>query len=161
MRHEKALRLLDELDAEEAPGFFLGLHLARCPSCARQARLIDAAIRAYRVEPERTERTRESGEALETRIMATVRLTPPPRLDFAVRDWLFPAAAMLLSICLVSVAADRGYIESLLGSGSALCLSLVLGLAFTGYSALFIGSHLGELRSFLQKRGMMSRLGRP
>jgi hypothetical protein len=156
MRHEKALRLLDELDAGEAPGFALRLHLARCPSCARQARLMGDAYRAYRIGV--------SGEAadspgdgiiLEERIMATIRLTPPPRQDFAVGDWIFPAAAMLISICLVSIATEAGYLESLFGSSSAVCLSLVLGLAFTAYSTLFVASHLGELRSYLQKRGLL------
>jgi len=152
MRHDRALRLIDELDAGAAPGLPLRLHLARCPSCARQAELLGSALRAYRAAS-----ATEAADALEARVMSAVRLTPPPRQDFAVRDWAIPAAAMLVSICLVVIGTDLGYLEALVGSGSAVYLSLVLGLAFTGYSALFVGSHLGELRAYLQERGLMSR----
>jgi len=157
MRHEKALRLLDELDAKEAPGLALRLHLARCPSCARQAALLDRAMGACRSAPPPGGRERASRVDLDERIMAAVRLTPPPRQDFSIADWALPAAVILASICLVSFASDRGYIESILGSGSALYLSLVLGLAFTAYSAMFVASHLAELRTFLLKRGVLPR----
>jgi hypothetical protein len=153
MRHESALRLLDELDAGEAPGLALRLHLARCPDCARQAELLDSALRAYRAAPS----LGEADDLLEERVMATIRLTPPPRQDFAMRDWLFPAVVILLSMCLLPLGSSIGFLESLFGPGSAISLSLVLGLAFTAYSLLFIASHLGELHSFLQKRGLMPR----
>jgi len=156
MRHETALRLLDELDAGETPGLAVKLHLARCASCSRQARLLSAACLAYRAAPG-VEGEVEAGLALEERVMATIRLTHPPRQDFAVRDWLFPAAVILLSMCLVSFATEFGFLDLLLGSGAAIYLSLVLGLVFTAYSALFVASHLVELRAYLQKRGLMPR----
>jgi len=148
MRHEAALKRLDELDAGEGPGLALGLHLATCPSCARQAELLRRALDAYRAEAPLggAPRPEAADRALEDRIMATLRLTPPPKQDFAVRDWLFPAAAILLSICMLPLA-----------SGSAIYLSLILGLAFTAYSVLLIASHLEELQAFLQHRGLLPR----
>jgi hypothetical protein len=163
MRHEAALRRLDELDAGQAPGIALRMHLATCPSCARTAELTGAALRAYReARPQGAARLdgRPAGEGdrlLEERVMATLRVTPPPRQDFAMRDWLFPGAVILLSMCLLPLGSGIGFIESLFGPGSALYLSLVLGLAFTAYSALFIASHQAELHSYLQKRGLLPR----
>jgi hypothetical protein len=159
MRHEAALKRLDELDAGEGPGLALRLHLATCPSCARQAELLRRALDAYRAEaplrgaprPEAADRT------LEDRIMATLRLTPPPKQDFAVRDWLFPAAVILLSMCLLPLSAGLGFMDPLLGRGAAIYLSLILGLAFTAYSVLLIASHLDELQAFLRNRGLLPR----
>jgi len=49
------------------------------------------------------------------------------------------------------------FLKSVFGSGYLLSLSLVLGAAFTAYCALFIATHLSELQSFLEKRGLMPR----
>jgi hypothetical protein len=154
MRHETALKCLDELDAGQDFGLALRLHLSRCRSCSAAADRTEAALRAYRAEL-----LREDAESLiEDRVMAAVRLMPPPRQDFALRDWLFPAAIIALSMFLLPVVGkDIGFLESLFGSGYALSLSLVLGLAFTAYSALFIATHLSELQSYLEKRGLMPR----
>lgn len=157
MLHETALRRLDELDAGESPGIILRLHLAVCPSCARQAELQRRALRAYRAAPPIGAGSFEDGAVLEDRIMATVRFTPPPRQDFTLGDWIAPAAVILVSICLVALASGLGIFQSKSGFGSPVYLSLVLGLAFTAYSALFIASHLGELRSFLRARGLLPR----
>jgi hypothetical protein len=94
---------------------------------------------------------------LEERVMATVRLTPPPMQDFAIRDWLFPGAVILLSMCLLPLGSTFGYFESFLSPGNALSFSLALGLVFTAYCVLFIASHLGELQTYLQKRGLLPR----
>jgi hypothetical protein len=154
MRHEKALKILEEIDARQAYGFALRLHLSRCPSCAAEARLLEAALMAYRGN----EVLEVEDSRVEDRVMAAVRLMPPPRQDFAIRDWLFPAAVIALSMFLLPLLGkDVGFLEALLGSGYALSLSLVLGLGFTAYSLLFIATHVAELQSYLEKRGLLPR----
>ena len=75
--------------------------------------------------------------------MAAVRLMPPPRQDFALRDWLFPGVVLALSMVLLPVLGkDVDFLKSLFGSGYTLSLSLVLGVAFTAYCAFFIATHL-------------------
>jgi hypothetical protein len=159
MRHEAALRRLDELDAGEEPGLTLRMHLASCRSCAEAAERMNEAQRAYREDIGCVDDARgsDADRLLEERIMATIRLTPPPRQDFAIRDWLFPGAVILLSMCLLPLGSNIGFLEPLFGSGYALSLSLVLGVAFTAYCTFFIASHLGELQSYLQKRGLLPR----
>ena len=159
MRHEAALRRLDELDAGEEPALALRMHLANCPSCARAARLTKAAMTAYRADAPLTEEPRvdEADRLLEERIMSTLRLTPPPKQDFAIRDWLFPGAVILLSMCILPLGSNIGILEPLFRSGFLLSLSLVLGILFTAYSALFIATHLEELQTYLQKRGLLPR----
>jgi hypothetical protein len=159
MRHETALKRLDELDAGQGYGIALRLHLYRCPSCSAAARSVEKALRAYREDTRREDTRQAAVESLvEERVMAAVRLMPPPRQDFALRDWLLPGAIIALSMFLFPVLGkDIGFLESLLGSGYELSLSLVLGLAFTAYVALFIATHLAELQSYLEKRGLMPR----
>lgn len=150
MRHETALRLLDEVDNGEEPGFALRLHLASCPACAKAARLGVAALASYRSAPVLEARPADS--LLEDRIMASVRLTPPPRQDFAIRDWLFPAAAILFSLCLLPLVS--GSFDVLFGPNFAASVALALGAIFTVYSAFFVATHLNELESFLEKKGV-------
>ena len=168
MRHETALRKLDELDAGEELGFALRLHLASCRDCARAARLTREALAAYRVANPREDMRRESSQsvvgapseadlALEARIMAAVRLTPPPAQDFSLGDWIIPGLLIIVSIALIPFGKDSGFLNALLGQGYALSLSMVLGIAFTVYAAFFIATHLSELETFLSKRGVSLR----
>jgi hypothetical protein len=157
MRHEAALKMLDELDAGQEYGRALRLHLSRCPSCEAAARLMEEALRAYRGAGSLIDE-RGDPSHIEDRVMAAIRLMPSPQQDFALRDWLLPAAIIALSIFLLPLfGKDLGFMEPLLGSGYVLSLSLVLGIAFTAYSALFIATHLSELQSYLEKRGLMPR----
>jgi hypothetical protein len=144
MRHETALECIDELDAGQAYGLALRLHLARCPSCAAEAERVQAALAAYRAADEAEDR-------IEERVMAALRLMPPPRQDFALRDWLLPGALIALSMLLLP------FLAPLFEPNYALPLSLVLGIAFTAYCALFIATHLAELQTYLVKRGLMPR----
>jgi hypothetical protein len=164
MRHETALKRLDELDAGQRPGFGLGIHLAKCPSCARAAQEMSEALSAYREEARLDARDggasgipREADRLIEERVMASIRLTHPPMQDFAIRDWLFPGAVILLSMCLLPLGSSLGYFTSFISTGNALFLSLVLGLVFTAYCVLFIASHVGELQSYLRERGLLPR----
>ena len=162
MRHETALKRLDELDSREDYGLALRWHLARCPSCSESAARVAAGMRAYRIAD--TRGASPDGEALvpadlvEERIMAAVRLVPRPRQDFAFGDWLFPGVVLALSMVLLPLMGkDVDFLKSLFGSGYLLSISLVLGAAFTAYCALFIATHLSEVQSYLEKRGLMPR----
>lgn len=152
MRHETALRKLDELDAGEAPGLGLRMHLASCPGCARAARLTAEALKAYRAAP-----AASGDDRLEERVMAEVRLTAPPRQDFALRDWLFPAAVIVASLCALPLGEGLQPIASLLGPGYTASIALVLGIALTAYAAFFVATHLSELVDFLEKKGVSLR----
>ena len=158
MRHEKALERLDELDAGQGYGLALRLHLATCRSCAAAARGMEAALKAYRGSSRPEEGRAGPGNLIEERVMAAVRLMPPPRQDFAIRDWVLPGAVIVVSMFLLPIIGrDSGFMERLLGSGYEFYLFMVLGIAFTLYSAFFIATHLTELRSYLERRGLGPR----
>jgi hypothetical protein len=152
MRHETALRLLDELDNDEVPGLTLRLHLAACPSCAKAARLGTLALASYRSSP--APKAEAESSLLEDRIMASVRLTPPPKQDFAIRDWLLPAVVIFFSLCLLPLVSSAGSFDVLFGPNFAASVALALGAIFTVYSAFFVATHLEELENFLEKKGL-------
>jgi hypothetical protein len=115
---------------------------------------VDAAIRAYRKDTVPT----EAQALIEDRVMAAVRLMPPPQQDFALRDWLFPGMVIAISMFLLPVLGKgSSFLEMLFGPGYEFSLALVLGLVFTAYSVLFIATHVSELQSFLEKRGLRTR----
>jgi len=163
MRHEAALGRLDKFDAGQGYGLALRMHLSRCPACAASARRVEAALLSCRAanRPDHQSPVDPRGRAesrVEDRVMATIRLMPSPQQDFALRDWLLPAAIIVVSMFLLPlVGKDLGFMESLFGSSYVFSLSLVLGVVFTAYSALFIAAHLSELQSYLAKRGLLPR----
>jgi hypothetical protein len=154
MRHETALRRLDELDAGQGYSLLLRLHLSRCPDCADAARRMGAALRAYRA----ADSSNADDRFVEERVMAAIRLRPLPRQDFALRDWVFPAAVIAASMFLLPVLGRKtSLLDLLLGPGHEVAIALVLGLGFTCYSIFFIATHMSELQTFLEKRGLRTR----
>ncbi len=144
MTHKAARARIDELDAGQECGLALRMHLSHCRTCAAAAELVDAALKSYRVDTPPADTS--SMDLIEERVMAVVQFLPPPRQDFALRDWFLPGAIIVASMFLLPLLGkDIGLLESL------------FGLALTAYSALFIATHLPELQSYLEKRGLLPR----
>jgi len=154
MRCGKFLDKLDGLDAGASLSPAMAFHALFCPSCAQAAARLEAAILAYRAPPAPDG---ERDSVIEDRIMAAVRLTPPPRQDFAIRDWIAAGIVIATSTLLLPLTEHSGFLRTFFGPGYALSLAIVLGLALTAYTAFFIGTHMGELRSYLDKRGLRVR----
>jgi hypothetical protein len=154
MRCEIFLKRLDELDSGRAMSPAMRLHALRCRACAAEAAALGAALGAYRsaLAAESAE-----GSAVEDRVMAAVRLLPPPRQDFAIRDWAFAGVVIAASTLLLPLGESSGFLRTFFGPGFALSLAIVLGIFLTTYTALFIGTHLEELEDFLDKRGLHVR----
>jgi hypothetical protein len=154
MRCETFLRRIDELDSGRAMGPSMRLHAMRCASCASEAARLDAALKAYRSG---NDAEADGGSAVEDRVMAAVRLLPPPRQDFAIRDWVSAGVVIAVSTLLLPLGESSGFLRTFLGPGYALSLAIVLGITLTVYMAFFIGTHLDELQAFLDKRGLRMR----
>ena len=154
MRCETFLRRIDELDSGRAMPFPMRLHVLRCPSCAAEAARLAAALKAYRSAGGAA---KEEVSTLEDRVMASVRLMPPPRQDFAIRDWVSAGAVIAASTLLLPLGESSGFLRTFFGPGYALSLAIVLGISLTVYMAFFIATHLEELEAFLDKRGLHVR----
>jgi hypothetical protein len=126
----------------------------RCRSCAAETARLEAALRAYRADGGASG---AAGSVIEGRIMASVRLLPPPRQDFAIRDWVSAGLVIAASTLLLPLSENSGFLRTFFGPGYALSLAIVLGVSLTIYMAFFIGTHLDELQAFLDKRGLRLR----
>ena len=125
-------------------------HLASCAACRGEVERMDAALHALVARlPERT----LSEEEFETRVMSAVRLMPAPRRELlSVRDWIIAGCAVLLSMALIPVGGNFGLFIAVAGVSYALPLALVLGVGITLYSALFVGTHVDTVLSFVRRR---------
>jgi len=146
MRCETFLDRYDELEPGERPGFRMARHLAACESCAAQVGLVEDALGALC-------EIKDAGDPpLEARVMASVRLVPTPQRDFSVRDWIIAGSVIAASMILIPVGEYFARFDEAFGASYALPLSLVLGLALTAYAALFVGTHMAQVRGFVDRR---------
>jgi hypothetical protein len=154
MRCETFLRRLDELDSGRGMGLAMALHAARCPSCAARAASLAAALEAYRSDDGAED---ERGLVVEERVMAAVRLLPPPRQDFAIRDWVSAGVVIAASTLLLPIGESSGFLRTFFGPGYSLSFAIVLGISLTIYTAFFIATHMDELQIYLEKLGLHVR----
>jgi hypothetical protein len=122
-------------------------HLEECESCRIEVERVEAAIEACRG----ADSGGELAQLLEDRVMAAIRLMPSPQRDFSVRDWLIAGSVIAASMLLIPVGDYFVRFKEIFGASYTLPLSLVLGIALTAYSALFIGTHMDEVQGFMNK----------
>jgi anti-sigma factor RsiW len=141
----------DRLDARTEPGPALKRHLASCDACRAEAELLQKTIRSFSEDIQTLSPAAEG--ALEDRVMAIVRLLPPPQREFfTVRDWIIAGFVILLSMTLMPFGQDFERLLSIFGTSFALPLALVLGLGITLYGILFVGTHIDETMDFVKRR---------
>jgi hypothetical protein len=92
-------------------------------------------------------------EGVEVRVMASVRLMKKPRRELHARDWIVSGCVILGSMALIPYDHNFDLIKEAFGASYALPLSLVLGIAFTLYAAVFIATHMEELAPFAKRMG--------
>lgn len=155
MRCETFLSRYDRLEPAMRMGFLMSRHLASCASCRRQAAAVEAAVSALR-EGEPSGAGGELERRLEDRVMASVRLVPPPRRDIAVRDWIIAGSVIASSMILFPLGEYFARFDEAFGASYVLPLSLVLGIALTAYGALFVGAHMDEVQGFMDRHARHS-----
>lgn len=141
----------DRLDAGERPGLLLRLHLMSCPSCREEFERSEAAIASYRRAFGAEASPSGGSDDLEERIMAAVRLLPPPKRSGGLRNWILVGLVIALSMALIPFGDDFNAIKALFGTSYTLPLMLVLGIVITLYGAVFIGTHMAELEPLVRR----------
>lgn len=150
MRCDGFLDRYDMLDSGEEAGFFLRLHLAACPACRARVAEREAALKTIRAAAAKPVDAALE-EAIETRVMAAVRLMPAPRRELHAREWVISGLVIFASLALVPFDANYGILRDFFGEGFTMPLCLVLGLVLTIYGAVFIGTHMTELEPFAKR----------
>jgi hypothetical protein len=89
--------------------------------------------------------------SLEERVMAVVRLIPPPRRDVLVRDWLLACAIIMASMAIIPLGDDFNRIKAIFGTSYSLPLSLVLGAGLAAFASLFIAGHMDDVQGLVKR----------
>lgn len=111
-------------------------HAASCPSCARVASALGAALTLYAL-PEA-----ELLVDLAPRIDALLAFVPPPRREIAMGGWIGVGGLIVAGMVSAPFMAGYAAMREAYGAGYTLPLALVSGLALSAYLGLFIASHL-------------------
>ncbi|MDR0315407.1 MAG: peptidoglycan-binding protein [Treponema sp.] len=126
----------------------VGLHLLVCPDCAQEVERFEVCrdILRYDFLP--------PSPPLEDSIMAMIAeeensetenpVTIPGGLS--TRGWVIAGIIMLVSLATAFIGLDFNKVALAAGMSFLVPVGITIGIALTGYGALFIGSHLKELR---------------
>jgi hypothetical protein len=127
-------------------------HLFFCPECAEEARKLKAAksvLRDFSPDaPDFAEAVMERIEKIEKiEKIRGVHLHYPPahRTEVSFRGWIIAGLLMFFSFITVFFNIDFENIARKEGVSFLIPVGLTIGLALTGYGAVFIASHLEEL----------------
>lgn len=149
MRCEDFLSRYDHIEPGRRMGFRMRRHLVSCASCKRHVEAVDTVLGALRDAESAT--CERAGERLEDRVMAAIRLMPPPQRDFSVRDWIIAGSVIATSMLLIPLGEYFARFNEAFGARYTLPLSLVLGIVLTAYGALFVGTHMDEVQGFVDR----------
>jgi hypothetical protein len=127
------------------------LHSRACPSCAREAVALKAAVSLYRM-PDLA-----SSADIVPRVAALLPFSPAPRRMVSMRDWLVAGFVIVASVALIPLMGEFNALKAAYGSGFTFPMSLALGSFVTLYAGVFVMSHLDEFSCRLKQRGSAPR----
>lgn len=133
----------DESELGLLERFRLFLHLSACPACAQEKRRLDIARRlmASSFMPVAPDICRA--------VMARVDNEPESEFEperFSLRVWGIVGACVLVPLAIMHFGTDFTGTVKANGLSYILPIGITIGGVITAYGAMFIGSHLEELR---------------
>ncbi|WP_455382056.1 hypothetical protein [Salinispira pacifica] len=150
MTCSEALSRYFDLDREEEPTGELAAHLRTCSSCAPLVSRMEAAQKAAAVQPSFLQSARFT-DLVMARIQSEAGAVPNRETaeEGALLPWIVAGVIILAAIPLSSFSDSLSWLSAIFGTQLDFPLHLVLGLAFTVYALLFIGSHLQGIARLL------------
>ncbi|MEI6385552.1 MAG: hypothetical protein WCQ50_02885 [Spirochaetota bacterium] len=141
MTCKRFMERFDSLEPGAEPSYFLARHLEQCDSCRASIARLDAALAVWRVTEHAAMLSQCSADRSEERIMAALRLTPGPRRELSIAQWLLPVAIVAGSSILLPLALSGGPLASISDGALSFSLALILGVGLAILGSLFIISH--------------------
>ncbi len=151
MKCEKAVNRFLELDQNERMPPALRLHLAFCKKCRGEVAALSKAFRSLSDMPE-SAMPRDVSES----VMRMIRLSSTTYgRRMSLFNWMSGELLIIASLVLFQFSDPLLWLKGYFGGSLEVPLNIVLGLVFTVYSSVFIGTHLDAFKGFvgrIQKR---------
>ena len=155
MKCEKAMDLIFAYHGEEAPLLVhlqTGVHLFFCPDCSRTYERLEASREIlgedfFPPAPDLEESIMRQVAAEDSGIFET-NDAPAPVLPggLSTRGWVIAGLIILVSLASAFIGMEFNSLAHSAGMSFLLPVGITIGIVLTSYGALFIGSHLKELR---------------
>lgn len=125
----------------------ISLHLFLCPACAQKVERLDLCMDALR------EDFPPAAPGLEDAVMSAIA-EEEGALDeaavaapggFSLKGWVIAGLVLLVSLTTIFFGLEFNNVARGAGMSFMIPIGITIGIALTGYGALFIGSHLKKL----------------
>ncbi len=151
MKCNEAIEHFLKLDRYEKPAVKVRIHIFLCKDCRRETRLVAESLIALQTG---SSFKLESG--ISNNIMEAIGAEQcPQRRDVSSFKWLFVWVLILASIIAVPYNKQLGFLRMHFGVNFELPFVIVMGLAITLYSVIYIATHVEEIKnsvSFYDKK---------
>ena len=139
MTCKRCIELYLSLDNGEAVPRAVQTHLAGCERCMAEVAELEATwdLAASLAPAPRRD--------LGPEIMGQVRNLAPASQGISVGRWVVVGMTILASLFLIPFGRSYAWGTSTMGLSYEFPLLLILGVGFTGYCSIFIGTHVDEL----------------
>jgi anti-sigma factor ChrR (cupin superfamily) len=139
----------------------VGLHLLICPGCAQEVERFEAIRDMLRYDflppaPGLEDSimasiAAEEGETLEELEAGEIAVVPG---GISTRGWVIAGLVLLVSLATVFFGMEFNHVALDAGMSFLLPVGITVGIVLTTYGALFIGSHLKELKELGERFGL-------
>lgn len=143
MNCKDVLNVLDDDEMTLTRRLRVAIHLAFCRSCAAEKRRLNAA---YRMMNEDFMPLVSSGFSNAVMRLLGLDESLQTQESFSLRGWTAVGVFILLSLASSYLGVDFRSISESNGSSFVLPVGITVGCVITVYGALFIGSHMEDLR---------------
>ncbi len=136
-------RYLDTETASNLP-ILASLHLLVCPACREEVRRMEQALASLRRSAEAPQVRDMSRE-----IMARITILEPdwesrvePVQEIALANWIAVGLLIIAGFFFADMNQSFVWMKISFGKGLDIMISVVMGIVFTIYAAVFIASHM-------------------
>lgn len=147
MKCESFMRSYVSLDNGERPSLSLRLHLRSCARCRREAALMEwelSSLRRDETLPDAPDRTREIMARISAGDVTYGRSVP-------LYNWVSGEVIIIVSIVLARFSDSLVWMNAYFGMNLEVPFNIVLGILLTVYSSVFIGTHMKEIKGFIER----------
>ena len=149
MNCKKVMDQFVRMDNKSVVPLKLRLHFLLCEECRNEKNSMNSTLFSLHGEYLYTPSKSLSDNVMKMIFLSGIRYRE--RVSYA--KWIFSGIIIALSSFAVSFSESHNWLTSYFGQSLALPINIILGLGITIYAALFIFTHLDDLKKRTHFRG--------